>query len=189
MPAVYKRTTISRAHRALALYNAVANLGWSVIGLTPIFIYCYQQLRIEQLVAFIAIAVIPVFLPRSLLQKLQVSNDEDWYKRLGIHHINRWTQNGVLIKRKLIRQFGIRAPQVRNQRRISALISQTYMFERFHWMLFIIFALVMADALSGGHLVWGLVLLISNIIYNVCPNLLQQYLRLRLRRLSKDLIV
>ncbi|MDE3250773.1 MAG: hypothetical protein KGO82_19075, partial [Bacteroidota bacterium] len=94
-----------------------------------------------------------------------------------------------LIKRKLIRQFGIRAPQVRNQRRISALISQTYMFERFHWMLFIIFALVMADALSGGHLVWGLVLLISNIIYNVCPNLLQQYLRLRLRRLSKDLIV
>lgn len=188
MPAVNKGTIRSGADRALALYNAVANVGWSVIGLTPIFIYCYQQLPVEKLIVFVAVAVIPVFSPRYLLQKLQISNDQGWYKRMGIHHINRWTQNGILIKRKLSRQFGTQAPRVRSKRRMDALISQTFMFERFHWMLFIIFTLVMAAALLRGHIIWGLVLLMSNIIYNVCPNLLQQYLRLRLQQLSRDLI-
>lgn len=178
---------IARKNRTLALYNGIANLSWSVIGLTPVFIYCYQQLPVEKLIYFIAPAVVPVFLPRSLLQKLQVSMTRHWYERLHIHRINGLTQNGSLIKRRLAQQFGTQPGRIRNQRSINRLINQTYMFERFHWMLFVIFTLLMADALLRGQFIWGLVLLISNLVYNVCPNLLQQYLRLRLRSLSEGL--
>lgn len=187
MPSVNGYDRKSRAGRAHALYNAMANTGWSLIGFAPVFIYCYQQLRIEKLIAFTVLAFIPIFLPRAWLQKLQLSNERGWYERLGIHHINKWTQNGTLIKRKLARQFGTQPRRIQNRRSIEGLISQTYMFERFHWMLFIIFSSVMIDAFFRGHLVWGWLILITNLVYNVCPNLLQQYLRLRLRGLIKGL--
>ena len=57
---------------------------------------------------------------------------------------------------------------------------QTYLFEKFHFSLFLFFAFMTIHAGSHGYWYWVLILTISNLLYNVYPNLLQQYIRVKL---------
>ena len=61
-------------------------------------------------------------------------------------------------------------------------IKETYMFERFHVGLLLVFFILTGHALKE-HWQWVIVLLLGNFLYNIYPILLQQYVRLRLRKL------
>jgi hypothetical protein len=54
------------------------------------------------------------------------------------------------------------------------------MFEKFHFMMFLFFMFATVYAAIKHYWWWVLIIFITNVIYNVYPNFLQQYLRVRL---------
>jgi hypothetical protein len=46
--------------------------------------------------------------------------------------------------------------------------------------MFVFFILITVYALIKNHFLWAMIISASNLVYNVYPNLLQQYVRLKL---------
>ena len=164
----------------LIWYNSIPNLLWSIINLVPISVFCYDLISLPTLFIFLAISLIPTLLPNSVLDRIQIANNPAIYKRLGVHWVNRLTQNGDIINRLIRRKFPTYQGVAKNKTSIDTLIKRTYMFEKFHLLLFVFFSLVMIYAILNGYYLWACVILLTNIIYNIYPNLLQQYIRLKL---------
>jgi Glycosyl-4,4'-diaponeurosporenoate acyltransferase len=175
------RTSEQKRQQMLALYNAVPNFFWSIIGLTPISVYCWKYFSWQRLVVFLVLSLVPVFFSRALMDKLQIGRTVRLYKKLGVHRINAVAQNGVMVNRLMRRQFGDHKIVSYRHSSISAIIGQTYMFEKFHLVLFVFFVLTMTHAFVHGRWGWTVVIFLTNVLYNVYPNLLQQYVRVRLR--------
>lgn len=177
-----KEQDLRKAKRTLALYNMIPNLFWSILHLTPIAVYCYTLLDHQFFYIFLVFSCIPIFLPKRILDRLQCSDSIRWYKKWGVHYINQIAQNGVLINALVKRKYPNHRVVSFQKRSITGLIRQTYMFEKFHLLLFVFFSLTMITALLNRQFLWAFVLAINNIAYNIYPNLLQQYIRLKLNQ-------
>jgi len=162
---------LNKVKKTLALYNMVPNIIWSILNLVPISIFCFTIPSHKFLYIFIAVSLIPIFLKNSFLDKLQIGKTTTIYKRLGVHIINR------LIKKKFPEHKAV----TNKNSSISQLMAQTYVFEKFHLILFVFFSSVIVYAVDKGHFTWACIILLTNIFYNIYPNLLQQYIRLKLR--------
>lgn len=169
-----------KIERTVALYNAVPNVAWSIVHLVPVSVFCYKWLDLPLLYSFLAVSLLTVLLPRSFFKAIEAGRTVTVYKKLGVTFINKFTQNGQIINGLIRKRF----PQykvVNSQKRsLNKLFQQTYVFEKFHFMLFIFFVCTTAYALIIKQVMWAIVLLFSNILYNVYPCLLQQYIRIRL---------
>jgi hypothetical protein len=167
-------------NRTLAWYNMVPNLFWSVLHLLPLCIFCYYYVTLPLLFSLLAICIIAGFLPLAFFRLLQLAPSPFVYRRLGVPHLNKVTQNGTVVKGWMQKKY----PQHRVLRSrkadIARLIRQTYVFEKFHFMFFLFFCGCMLLALGVGAWAWAGLLLLLNITYNVYPCLLQQYIRLKL---------
>ena len=164
----------------LALYNMVPNIIWTTINLSPIVVYCYTSIATDAVYFLLAISSIPVFLTRSTIDRLQIGRTIFIYKKLGVPWINKVAQNGVIIN-SLVK---IRFPEYKGvtiqPSSISRLIAQTYMFEKFHLVLFLFYTAILVFSLVNQDFYWACVIFLTNILYNIYPNLLQQYIRLKL---------
>ncbi|GAB2461184.1 hypothetical protein GCM10011375_12130 [Hymenobacter qilianensis] len=98
---------------------------------------------------------------------------------MGVHAVNRFTQHGDLIHR-LIRQQYPQYKRVRTHSDKAALVRATYHQERFHLVLFLFFLLTSLYAAALGYGRWALLIGLTNVVYNLYPMWLQQYVRLRL---------
>jgi hypothetical protein len=172
----------NRVKKIPGWYNMIPNLLWSILNLTPVAIYCFTLLDHTTFYMFLVASAIPVFLKNSFLDQLQIGKTVKIYRRLGVHLVNHVTQNGVIVNRLIKRKFPDHKIVTNRKSSIDALINQTYLFERFHLVFFLLFSLTIVDAFSKGHLKWACIILLTNIVYNIYPNLLQQYIRLKLRR-------
>ena len=170
----------SGAKRTLAIYNTVPNLVWSVLNLTPISVYCYTTLEPRWFFVFSAVSLVPMFLRNSFLDRLQIGTTPGVYKRLGVHWVNKVAQSGDIINGFVRRSHPEYKAVSKSRSSIAGLIKQTYVFEKFHLILFLFFLFTTVHALAQGHWGWGLFITLSNIAYNVYPNLLQQYIRVKL---------
>lgn len=165
--------------RLLGFYNAVPNLLWSALSLTPLTIYCYQHVARPWLYGFILVSLLVYGVPFSQFRRLQLSASLARYRKLGVPKLNQFTQHGTLINRLIQRAY----PQYRHVRTRAALASfwrTTYYQEQFHLVLFVFFLLVGAYAVGYGQVGWAALLCLINLGYNLYPMWLQQYLRLRL---------
>ena len=176
---------IAKMKRAVAWYNMIPSMIWSIINLVPISIFCYQQINPRLLYSLLAISLLTAFLPKSFFHKLQIGKTMKVYKRIGVNLISRVTQNGEIINRFIRKRFPHYKVVSSGKHSVNRLLQQTYMFEKFHFILFLFFTLVTIYALVKGFYGWTLILLITNIIYNVYPCFLQQYIRLRLSVFQK----
>ncbi len=167
----------------LAWYNAVPNVFWSVLGLTPISVFCYQHMARPWLYALLLISLLAFAVPTSWFRYLQLSRRPAAYRRLGVHVINRFTQHGDLIHRLIRRQYP-QYQRVRTHSNRAALVGATYHQERFHWVLFLFFLLTSLYAVAHGYGRWALLIGFTNVVYNLYPIWLQQYVRVRLRASS-----
>jgi len=174
-----------KIQRTLALYNMIPNLIWTIINLTPIFIFCFTLMSHKIIYIFLAVSSIPIFLKNSFLDKLQVAKTTSTYKKLGVNVINRFAQNGAIINRLMKKKFPEYKIVSIKESSISSLIGHTYMFEKFHLILFLFFDFTIVYAIVNAHLFWASIILVSNIAYNIYPNLLQQYIRLKLKLYKK----
>lgn len=171
--------------RLVNRYNTIVNFFWSVLVLVPLVVFCYGEMSIKLTLIFLAASFITVFLPRSFFDAMQFKNRQV-YKKIGVDFINRFTQNGIIVN-NLVRKR-IPGYQVISTKRssIHKVVYQSYMFEKFHFTAFVFFLLTTIYALAKGFFAWSLVFFVSNIIYNVYPILLQQYVRARLKNVRNQ---
>ena len=164
----------------LAWYNAVPNVFWSVLGLTPISVFCYQHMERPWLYGLLIVSFLAFGIPASGFRHLQLSRTPAAYRRLGVHVVNRFTQHGDFIHRLIRRQYP-QYQRVRTHSDRAALLRSTYHQERFHLVLFLFFLLTSLYAAAQDYGRWALLIGLTNVVYNLYPMWLQQYVRLRLR--------
>ncbi|OON71112.1 hypothetical protein B0919_03740 [Hymenobacter sp. CRA2] len=160
------------------------NVLWSVLGLAPVVVFAYQHMERPWLYGLSALSLLLYLVPAAGLERLRLSAQPAAYRRLGVHRLNRFAQNGELVNRRLRQHF----PEFRQvQGRTSAVrrLRASYHLERFHLVLLLFFLLTSLYAAARGYLGWALLILLANVGYNLYPMWLQQYLRARLRAATR----
>ncbi len=183
-----QRRVPGRSKKLLATYNMIVNLFWAILNLMPISVFCYTLMEPLIFSIFLVLSLAPMFFTKPVINKFQIGKTTSVYKRLGVHLVNNVTQNGIIINALVKKKYPEHKIVKANRTSVSGLINQTYMFERFHLMMFLFFSMTMIYAVVTGYLLWAFIILLTNIIFNIYPNLLQQYIRLKLVLFSKKII-
>jgi len=181
----YTDQDLSRIKRLRNWYNMIPNVVWSVLNLVPISIYCYNKVDHSPFYIFMILSVIPAFFPNSFYDRIQVGRTTRIYKRLGVGFVNKLAQNGTIINHLVRKKFPNYKMIVYQRSSINKLLQQTYMFEKFHFIMFVFFILITIYALVENHFWWAIIISATNLLYNIYPNLLQQYVRLKLMLYKK----
>jgi hypothetical protein len=129
---------------------------------------------------FLAVSFLVYAIPTSRLRHVQLSSKPAVYRKLGVRWANRLAQNGSLINGILRRRY----PDLGSRRTRSTmknLIATTYQAERFHLALLFFFLFSSLYAVAVGAVAWAALILATNIIYNLYPIWLQQYVRARIK--------
>lgn len=165
----------------LAFCNAVPNVFWSVAGFLPISIFCYQYVARPWLYGLLAASLLVYAVPVAWFRYWQLSSGPARYRRLGVPLVNELTQHGGLVNGWLRRRYP-HYRHVRGRASLRALVSTSYQQERFHLALLLFFGFISLYAAAWGYADWALLILATNVGYNLYPIWLQQYLRVRLPR-------
>ena len=161
-----------------SLYNAVPNVFWSLLAFVPVSIFCYQFMGRGWLWTFVVASLIAFMLPASTLRYLELSSTVATYRKLGVHWVNHFVQRGSFINQLLRRRYP-GYPPIRSR---TGILQTTYAQERFHWAVLLFFLLSSLYAITHGYPGWALLITIINVVYNLYPIWLQQYIRKRLSR-------
>ncbi|UOQ73203.1 glycosyl-4,4'-diaponeurosporenoate acyltransferase CrtO family protein [Hymenobacter cellulosilyticus] len=167
----------------LTSLNAVPNVLWSGLSLGPLSAFCYQHMARPWLWGLLAASLLVYAVPKTWFRYWQLSRSRVPYQRLGVPAVNYFTQHGYLVNFLIRRRY----PHYRHAAGPAALrrlASGSYHQERFHASMLLFFAGTSVYAAAQGHLGWAVVLLLSNVGYNLYPIWLQQYLRLRVAQHS-----
>ena len=159
----------------------IPNLLWTALFLIPITIFCYSFIPQKTIYILLGLTLIPIFFPNSFFDNIQLSNNSHFYRRIGVKFINTFAQSGYFLNKFLKKKYPNFKVVSRTRSSIKKLYYQTYFFEKFHFSLFLFFTAVTIFAGIQGHFYWTLILTISNLLYNIYPSLLQQYVRVKLR--------
>lgn len=171
-----------KGQRLAAWYNTVPNFAWSILNLAPPFLYVYRFLPLQWLWVLVPLCIIPYFLKKGFVDRLALSKRREPYIRLGVDVIQEYVQHGGMVNRLIRRRY----PTYRivfDKTTVGRQLSSTYMFERFHLGMAAAFWVLIFHAACSLRWKWALLILVCNFIYNVYPVLLQQYMRIRLKRL------
>lgn len=166
--------------RVAATYNMLPNLLWTALFLLPAFFYCYKLMTPKTAYILLGVCMVPLFFPNSFFDRIQISRSTTFYKRIGVKYVNKFAQNGELLNRYLRKKYPAFKTTSPTKTSIRKQFYQTYFFEKFHFSLFLFFTAITIYAMSHGQLIWAIVLSVCNLLYNIYPNLLQQYIRLKL---------
>lgn len=158
----------------------IPNLIWTGLFLTPVAIFCYTFINHKTVYILLGISLIPFFFPNSFFDRIQLSRKARWYKKIGVHTINMVAQQGVIVNKILKKKYPGFKVVHKSSVSINKQYQQTYFFEKFHFSLFLFFMMVTVYAAIQGLFYWVLILTICNVLYNIYPNLLQQYIRVKL---------
>ena len=159
----------------------IPNLLWTALFLIPITIFCYKFISPKTTFTMLGVSLIPIFFPNSFFDRIQLSRNAHFYRRIGVKHINHFAQNGRFLNKLLRKKYPNFKVVSTSKASIKKQYYQTYFFEKFHFSLFLFFIMVSIYAGIQGRYYWVLILLISNLLYNIYPNLLQQYIRVKLK--------
>jgi len=163
------------------LVNLIPSVLWTTILGAPVFFFCVHHVPLNSIYWFTAVGVASMFLPRAALKRLAISTDVTLYRRLGVPLLIKITQDAGWLRRLA----GNRETRTRrDQKSLARIVSDSWMRERFHLGLCVFCVLCSAVALAGAQFAWFFVLTLINVLYNLCPMWLQQYLRLRVARLG-----
>lgn len=166
--------------RHIKFYNMIPNIFWSLIFISPIFIFCYQNINLKWMLIFAAISFSSLFIPKSLLNFFQLGKDISTYQKTGVVFMNRFTQNGAIVNKIIRKKYPHYKSVSANNKMMGKVFRRTFMFEKFHFMMFLFFLLATVYAVVHAFYGWAFFIFVSNVFYNVFPIFLQQYIRLRL---------
>jgi hypothetical protein len=143
-----------------------------------------MAMDLQWLYILLGTSLLAGFLPRSFFDAIQLSQTTSLYKKIGIRMVKKFTQDGDFINRLIRRkfpQYRIFDPNVSIQKHLN----KAYSIEKIHFIMFLFFLLTSIYALTQGYARWAAIITINNLVFNLYPNFLQQYNRLRLRNLMR----
>jgi len=161
--------------------NMIPNFFWSAVFLIPIAVYCFSKLDSRLFYFFLAISMVTLFLPISFFNFLQLSWNPSFYKRIGIRFVNKFAQHGEWLNKYIRKKYPAYKTLSVQTASVQKKINQAYFFEKFHFSLLVFFLLVTISAIVENQIKWIIILLVCNLLYNVYPILLQQYIRAKLQ--------
>jgi Glycosyl-4,4'-diaponeurosporenoate acyltransferase len=164
----------------------IPNLLWTALFLIPITIFCYTFINQKTTYILLAVSLIPIFFPNSFFDRIQLSRKSHFYRRIGVKYINTFAQNGSIVNKILKKKYSNFKVVSKTKASIKKQYYQTYFFEKFHFSLFLFFTIVTIYAGIQSQFCWVIALTICNLLYNIYPNLLQQYIRVKLKSAVTD---
>ncbi|MGV8879987.1 MAG: hypothetical protein ACOH2A_13260 [Sphingobacteriaceae bacterium] len=168
-------------NRLLFSYNLAVNLFWTIAAVFPIAMFIgYYPPDITGSIIILVTSIMAYFLPNALLDKIKCGKTTKSYKNFGVLFLQKFTQNGHYVNKLIKKKFPDYRTLSHSKSSINKLVKQTYSFEKYHMMMFVIFGSIGIYALSRGLLWWALVIFMINLLYNIYPILLQHYIRLKL---------
>jgi hypothetical protein len=159
--------------------NQLVNIFWTILCFIPVIGF-WLNADLLILYIFIAISILSLLLPARLLQ---LSNRSKFYEKLGIKLIRKFVQNGEYIN-LLIRKFKPGHKTISNKTDATRYLKTVQMYDRYHFLCLIFFLLTTVYALIRAQYFLAVVTSFANIIYNICPILLQQYNHIRILNLT-----
>ena len=165
-------------------YNQLSNVFWSVLGFAPVGYFCYTRMEPVWLYIFLALSLPAILMPNSFCDVMQIGRNTLLYERLGIRIVRKFTQDGDWVNRMIRRRY----PQYKvfdSYASVRRHLQRAYMIEKVHFSFFLFFLYASVYALLKGYVLWTGIIMLTNLIFNIFPNLLQQYNRLRLRQLMR----
>src|SRR4051812_10729176 len=159
----------------------IPNLLWTALFLIPITTFCYTFITPKTIYTLLGVSLIPIFFPNSFFDTIQLSRKSHLYRRIGVKYINIFAQNGSILNKILKKKHSNFKVVSKTEASLKKLYFQTYFFEKFHFSLFLFFTMVTIYAVIRSQFYWVLTLTICNLLYNIYPNLLQQYIRVKLK--------
>jgi hypothetical protein len=162
----------------VALANAIPNVSWSVLSIAPLGFFCYHYMARPWLYGLLLGHLLAYGVPTAWFSYWQLGRTPARYRQLGVPTVNRLTQHGEFVNRFIRSRY----PHYRRVRAhtVAAVVRASYQLERFHLSLFGFFLGSSLYALWHGQWGWALLIMATNVGYNVYPMWLQQYIRVRL---------
>jgi hypothetical protein len=148
------------------MFNQVINFSWTILAFFPVCFYWWNQGVDWAFYAFLAVSLIAGCLPQKIYNQLSMGTDPAAYINLGVRTIRKFVQDGGFKRNKL---QGMRS-----------YLNTIAMYERYHFICLVFFKCSSVYACLHEHIILGLLIFLVNVVYNVCPILLQQYNRLRI---------
>jgi hypothetical protein len=176
---------MDKLKQTASVYHALPSVFWSALNLVPISIYCYQFSDRSLLYWILGLSFLSYLLPKTFFNRIQLSKNVIFYKKLGVKLVRKFAQEGDLVNQMIRRKYPA-YKIIQTPKSVSNYISKTYGSEKFHFHLFLIFLSISIIAIINREYGWAALITLNNIIFNVYPNLLQQYNRIRLKKLEKN---
>ena len=114
-----------------------------------------------------------------------LSSNRRFYEKIGVKQIRKFVQNGDLVKSITPKP---KQQVVNNLSQAQRYMKTIAMYERFHWVCFAFFLLTAILCFYEGRVEPGLMIMAANLLYNAGSILLQQYNKIRIRKLELSVI-
>ncbi len=167
------------------LLNQLLNLFWTILCFMPVLWYWTITGADKWLYLFIVVSIITALLPANFLRLLQLSNNTRFYEQIGIKTIRRFVQNGDLINRFSTKK-STQYSTFKNKQQVKNYLKTIAMYERYHLICFVFFLLTAFHSLCNHNFKMASIITAGNIVYNICPVLLQQYNKIKIQKLIKN---
>lgn len=166
--------------------NLILIAGLCSTTLAPsVLFYFTGKGEIKWAILFIGISYLVSLLSKGFYDKIQLSTDLKFYKRLGVDQFKKFSTNGDFINKRIRRSFPSHRNVV-NMETIKDKLNETYQIEKSHTVLFIFCLLTNIYAFYTNSINTAIILFIGNLTFNFYPNLLQQYNRIRYKRIVNN---
>jgi hypothetical protein len=155
------------------MMGQVINAFWTLLCFLPVAAMWLRYGSQNQLWIIIGLSFAALAIPS---RWLLLSKDPTFYQQLGVRFIRKFVQNGDGYKRKKI---------IHDAASAISYMSTIRMYERFHFFCLIFFFMSTIDGLIYSQYLTAALIVVANVIYNVCPLFLQQYNYVRLIRFEQ----
>lgn len=163
------------------ILNQLINFFWTALCFAPVFWFWFQEGTPSiYFYLFLGFSLLFGAIPCKILNKLTVSTDKKDYEKYGIKFIRKFVQNGDIVKSH---SKDKRDNSIKDKDQARGYLNTIAKYERYHWICLIFFLLTSIYGFLNGKFIFGFSILIANLFYNLIPILLQQYNRIRIKRL------
>ncbi len=120
--------------------------------------------------------------PQRILDLLMLGSTRKFYEKWGVKYILKFVQNGSLVKMLSNKRSYV---VINGKSQARQYLKTILMYERYHWICLLFFMLTAIDSFLYSYFELAGVITAANVIYNLCPILLQQYNKLRISKIVK----
>jgi hypothetical protein len=162
------------------ILNQLINFFWTILCFAPVVWFWIRQGVNIYFYLFTGISIVVGLLPEKILNLFMLSSGRKLYEKLGVKQVRKWVQNGDIIRDATRTSNHSIINSISMARRYLKTIA---MYERYHWVCFSFFLLTAIFCFFEHHPNFALLITEANILYNLSSILLQQYNKIRIKRI------